>query len=132
MNMPPPIEDSLSDILRHSGYFDAAGNLRLEFIARDPIERLAKQMVDEWPRDGKPTHQVRRFFQHCRVIEARLRANAATTEQIKAAWAAEEAAFRHLDVAAADALAKSPPKIPELFHDFIRSNVAAVKNEKDF
>jgi CRISPR type III-A-associated protein Csm2 len=70
-------------------------------------------------------HQIRRFFQHCRAIEAKVRAGTAT-------WAAEEAAFRQLDVAAADAFGKSPPKIPELFHDFVKSNVAAVKNEKDF
>ena len=35
-------------------------------------------------------------------------------------------------MAAADAFGKMPPKIPEIFHDFIKSNVAAVKNEKDF
>ena len=130
--MPASAEVSLSDLLRRNGYFDAAGNLFAAFVSRDSIQPLAQQMADEWPRDGKPTHQVRRFFQHCRAIEAKLRANAASGDSMKAAWAAEEAAFRRLDIAAADALAKSPPKIPVLFHDFIQSNVAAVKNEKDF
>ncbi|SRR5260370_31347350 len=130
--MPPPTEESLSDILRRTGYFDGAGNLRLEFVARESMQSLAKQLSDEWPRDGKPTHQVRRFFQHCRAIEAKLRANASTPELLQAAWAAEQSAFRQLDIVAADAFAKSPPKIPGLFHDFIQSNVAAVKNEKDF
>lgn len=119
----PPNEESLSDILRRSGYFDAAGNLRNEFVARERIMRIAKDMSRATP--ALTMHQVRRFFQHCRAIEAKIRAGTST-------WAAEEAAFRQLDVAAADALGKSPSKIPELFHDFIKSNVAAVKNEKDF
>lgn len=119
----PPNEESLSDILRQSGYFDAAGNLRNEFVARDWIAPIARTMSEERP--PLTMHQVRRFFQHCRAIEAKVRAGTST-------WATEEAAFRQLDVAAADAFGKSPPKIPELFHEFIKSNVAAVKNEKDF
>lgn len=121
--MPAPTEESLSDILRRSGYFDAAGNLRIEFVARQQIAPLAEAMSQ-----GRPPltiHQVRRFFQHCRAIEAKLRAKTST-------WVTEEAAFRKLDVAAADAFAKSPPKIPELFHDFITLNVAAVKKKEDF
>jgi CRISPR type III-A-associated protein Csm2 len=119
----PPNEEALSDILRRSGYFDAAGNLRNEFVARDRIMRIAKNMSEAKP--PLTMHQIRRFFQHCRAIEAKIRAGTST-------WPAEEAAFRQLDVAAADAFGKSPPKIPKLFHDFIKSNVAAVKNEKDF
>lgn len=118
-----PNEESLSDILRRSGYFDAAGNLRNEFVARDRIVPIAEDMSSARP--ALTMHQVRRFFQHCRAIEAKVRAGTSN-------WPAEEAAFRQLDVAAADAFGKSPPKIPELFHDFIKSNVAAVKNEKDF
>lgn len=119
----PPNEESPSDILRQSGYFDAAGNLRSEFVARDWIAPIAQAMSKAHP--PLTMHQVRRFFQHCRAIEAKVRAGTST-------WAAEEAAFRQLDVAAADAFGKSPPKIPEQFHAFIKSNVAAVKNEKDF
>ena|SRR5258707_8507515 len=121
--MPTVTEESFSDRLRRLGYFDAAGNLRNEFVARDSMAPLAEYMANEQP--GLTTHQVRRFFQHCRAIEAKLRAATST-------WAAEEAAFRMLDVAAADAFGKSPKKISKLFHDFIKSNVAAVKTEKDF
>ena len=121
--MPLPTEESLSDILRRTGYFDAAGNLRTEFVVRDRLVPIAADMANAQP--ALTTHQVRRFFQHCRAIEAKLRAKTST-------WAAEEAAFRMLDVAAADALGKWPKKVPDLFHDFIKSNVAAVKNEKDF
>jgi CRISPR type III-A-associated protein Csm2 len=92
-------------------------------VARDRIVPIAKDMSEARP--ALTMHQIRRFFQHCRAIEAKVRAGTST-------WRAEEAAFRQLDVAAADAFGKSPPKIPELFHDFIKSNVAAVKNEKDF
>ncbi len=121
--MPPAAEETLSDILRHSGYFDAAGNLRIAFVVRDRLVPIAEDLANARP--PLTVHQVRRFFQHCRAIEAKLRAKAST-------WAAEEAAFRQLDVAAADAFGKAPPKISRLFHDFIMSNVAAVKNEKDF
>jgi CRISPR type III-A-associated protein Csm2 len=87
------------------------------------VNAYAKDMSEAKP--PLTMHQIRRFFQHCRAIEAKVRAGTSS-------WPAEEAAFRQLDVAAADAFGKSPPKIPELFHDFIKSNVAAVKNEKDF
>jgi CRISPR type III-A-associated protein Csm2 len=119
--MPPLAEKSLSDILRGSGYFDAAGNLRMEFVLRDRLVPIAKDLANAKP--PLTAHQLRRFFQHCRAIEAKLRAKTST-------WAAEEPAFRQLDVAAADASGKN--KIPQLFHDFIQYNVAAVKNEKDF
>ncbi len=121
--MPPPTEEPLSDILHRNGYFDAAGNLRIEFVLRDRLVPIAEDLANAQP--PLTVHQIRRFFQHCRAIEAKLRAKTST-------WAAEEAAFRQLDVAAADAFGKMPPKIPEMFHHFIKSNVAAVKNEKDF
>jgi hypothetical protein len=105
------------------GYFDEAGHLRPEYVARERMEPLVRTMSDTWP--GLTMHQVRRFFQHCRAIEARLRARSST-------WPAEDTVFRKLDVAAADAVGKSTQKIPRLFHDFIRRNVAAVRSEKDF
>jgi hypothetical protein len=69
-------------------------------------------------------NQLRRFFQHCRAIEARLRARTSR-------WEAERTLhFATLDRAAADAFSKS--KIPQMFHDFIQHNVAIVRTEKDF
>jgi CRISPR type III-A-associated protein Csm2 len=121
--MPQEPEESLSEILQKHGYFNKAGNLRPQFVTRDWIAPRASAMANATP--PLTMHQIRRFFQHCRAIEAKLRAKTST-------WEAEEAAFRHLDVAAADAFGKSPRKIPELFHEFIKRNVAAVKNEKDF
>jgi hypothetical protein len=121
--VPPPTDESLSDILRQGGYFDAAGNLRPEFVSRDWMAPLAQNLSQANP--PLTMHQARRFFQHCRAIEARIRGGASS-------WPQEESAFRRLDVAAADAIGKSPPKIPQVFHDFIRHNVAAVRSQKDF
>lgn len=125
--MHQELEESLSEILKKHGYFNKAGNLRPQFVIREEIERIAQAMAKPVNREDPPLtkHQIRRFFQHCRAIEARLRAASST-------WEVEEAAFRQLDVAAADAFGKSPRKIPELFHNFIKSNVAAVKTEQDF
>ena len=118
-----PLE-RLSEILRDGGYFDAAGNLRSEFVARDYIETLAKEMAKAKP--PLTRNQVRRFFQHCRAIERRMRASTSN-------WEAERTLhFAILDRAAADACGKSTPKIPLIFHDFIQHNVAAVRTEKDF
>jgi CRISPR type III-A-associated protein Csm2 len=105
------------------GYFDADGHLQTELLLRERLVPLVQEMDRGSPR--LTMHQVRRFFQHCRAIEARLRSKTST-------WAREEASFRKLDVAAADAFGKSNPKIPRIFHDFIQRNVAAVQNEDDF
>src|SRR6266542_689255 len=122
--MTPPTEETLSDRLRRLGYFDAAGNLRSELVARDSMAPLAEDMSKATP--PLTMHQLRRFFQHCRGIEARLRARTSS-------WETERTLrFATLDRAAADALGKSPPKIPSMFHDFIQHNVAAVHTEKDF
>lgn len=121
-----PTERSLIDVwpgYMAGGYFDATGHLKVEFVLRDRLVPLVQAMDESMPR--LTMHQVRRFFQHCRAIEARLRSKTST-------WADEEAAFRKLDVAAADAFGKSNPKIPRIFHDFIQRNVVAVRTEADF
>lgn len=103
------------------GYFvnDA---LNPGFVARERMLELATQLA----KDGLTSNQIRRFFQHCRSIESRLCARTSTWEQ-------EKTEFMKLDVAAADAIGKKPsPKIPQLFHDFIQRNVAAVQSERDF
>jgi hypothetical protein len=106
-----------------NGYFDALGNLRAEFLDRKNLFPLVKEMSEVHP--PLTMHQARRFFQHCRAIEARLRARTSN-------WGTEEPAFRKIDAAAADAFGKSQRKIPELFHDFVKRNVAAVRSETDF
>jgi CRISPR type III-A-associated protein Csm2 len=106
----------------NGGYFETGTvDLRPEYVSRNNVESLVKQMA----RDGLTMSQLRRFFQHCRAIEAKLRAKAAT-------WRALDADFRKIDIAAADAIGKKPPKIPHLFHNFVRRNVAAVRSEDEF
>lgn len=116
------LDDMWPDYLSQ-GYFDAKGNLLPDLVIRNNMEPFASDMAN-----GRPpltSHQIRRFFQHCRAIEARLRAKTST-------WERELTEFKKLDVAVADAFGKSPPKVPEIFRDFIQKNVAAVKTEKDF
>lgn len=105
------------------GYFDAQGHLKIEYVCREKLEPLVKAMCAD--RSGLTTHQIRRYFGHCRAIETRLRASGS-------AWEAVWPDVKKLDVAAADGAAKQPAKIPALFHDFIRRNVAAIRCEKDF
>ena len=105
------------------GYFDGGGHPQSEYVAREKLVPLVQSMVRA--RTALTPHQARRFFQHCRAIEARLRAKTSS-------WDAEESKFRFLDAAAADAYGKDPGKIPRLFHDFIQRNVAQVRTEKDF
>jgi len=120
---PEPTLQQLWPGYLEAGYFDGSGNLRPECVARHKMVPLVRAMANGQPK--LTAHQVRRFFQHCRAIEARLRSRASN-------WEAEEAAFRKIDVAASDAYGKSPKKIPQLFHDFIERNVARVRSEEDF
>ena len=117
----PTLEDLWKGYL-HGGYFEN-GKLRLEYVRREEMSRLAKGMTQG--SKHLTTNQLRRFFSHARAIEARLLAKTATWEEV-------EADFRRLDIAAADAFYKSEPKIPGLFHNFIQRNVAVVHSETDF
>mgnify|MGYP000244703800 CR=1 FL=1 len=101
------------------GYFDADGCLKVEYVSRKQVEPLVRGMSD------LTTHQIRRYFGHCRAIETRLRSGGATWERV---WPE----VKKLDVAAADGAAKNPPKIPPLFHDFIRRNVDKIRTRDDF
>lgn len=101
------------------GYFDGE-RLRVELLERTRMDRLARAMASGQP--PLTSHQVRRFFQHCRRIEARLRASST--------WAREERDVLKIDSFAADAASKR--KAPPIFEEFIRRNVAAVKDQRDF
>jgi CRISPR type III-A-associated protein Csm2 len=122
----PPQEPTLSGLWPNylkAGYFDTNGHLMPDFVARARVEPLVRAMSSAHPK--LTSHQVRRFFQHCRAIEARLKAGTSS-------WGSELPQVKKLDIAAADAFGKSQRKIPALFHDFIRENVAAVKTKADF
>ncbi|MBL8150152.1 MAG: type III-A CRISPR-associated protein Csm2 [Blastocatellia bacterium] len=106
-----------------NGYFDHQDYLRIELVTRNTIEPLVKEMANARP--PLTNHQLRRFFQHCRAMEARLKAKQSN-------WSAERVALHKLDQAAADAFGKAEKKIPKIFHDFIKKNVATIETEKDF
>jgi hypothetical protein len=116
---PTTIEDLWPGYLA-GGYFDAQGDLKLEYVSRERVEPLVKAMC----RDRLKSHQIRRYFGHCRAIETRLKSATGTT------WASVAPEIKKLDVAAADGFAKN--KIPGLFHHFVKCNVAAIKSKKDF
>lgn len=104
------------------GYFDDEGNLRVEYVSREKVEPLVRAMANAHP---ELTHgQLRRFFQHCRRIEARLK----TGEED---WGRVRPQVAFLDSAAQDAYGKQPRKIPALFRDFIERNVAVIDSEND-
>ncbi len=115
IQQPPNWPDCIDD-----GYF-VNGCLHPGYVVRERMEPLARIMAEQ----KLTSNQIRRFFQHCRVIEARLRARTST-------WEREQTEFMKLDVSVADAFGKSPPKVPEVFRDFIQKNVAAVKTKEDF
>ncbi|MEI8020451.1 MAG: type III-A CRISPR-associated protein Csm2 [Schlesneria sp.] len=110
----------------HERYFDEKGHLKLHFVQRAEIEPLAKAMADASP--ALTRHQIRRFFQHCRSIERRLKASGTS----QSTWGQVAPDVVKLDGAASDAFSKSERKIPQIFHDFIKNNVAIVQNERDF
>jgi CRISPR type III-A-associated protein Csm2 len=105
------------------GYFDEKGHLRPEFVRRETVNDLAFKIANDGK--GLTRTQVRRFFQHCRRMEQKLKVS-------KASWDDLRSDLFRLDNAAADAINKDKPKIPRLFHDFIMHNVKAVHTQHDF
>jgi len=105
------------------GYFDTEGNIIEAYLRKTKVEVLVKGMAFT-EKAALTTHQVRRFFQHCRFIEAKIRAGAS--------WESQRAEFLKLAVAAADAYGKRDKKIPKPFFDFVNCNTNKVKSKKDF
>lgn len=125
---PRRLNDLWPDYLK-GGYFEQ-DCLKVEYVSREKVEPLVyamcKDREERFLKDGLTSHQIRRYFGHCRAIETRLKAGGAS-------WASVLPDVKKLDIAAADGAAKKPqPKIPGLFHDFIRLNVAAIKTKRDF
>jgi CRISPR/Cas system CSM-associated protein Csm2 small subunit len=95
------------------------GSLNREYVSRDKIEPVVKELRD------LTSAQMRRFFSHCRALETRLKV-------AREPWAMVLTDFLKIDVAAEDAYRKRPRKIPVVFYDFLKGNAAAVKEERDF
>ncbi|MCG3172854.1 MAG: hypothetical protein GMKNLPBB_01016 [Myxococcota bacterium] len=116
------VDEIWSNYLK-DGYFNERGFPRTEFMDREHVMPLVEALGS---RDRNPpltNSQIRRFFNHARGIETRLRNGSD--------WGEIAHAFHQLDLAAADAAGKSDKKIPLLFHDFIRANVMAVTRDPD-
>lgn len=109
------------ELLRATGYFDKQGDLRREFVQRKYLDPEARQMAS----DGLTSTQMRRFFQHCRGIESQIKSGQAT-------WDHLAAAFDKMDSVAENSLSRPKDSIPRSFYEFIKTNVAAVKTQKDF
>jgi CRISPR type III-A-associated protein Csm2 len=121
-----PPERSITDLwpgYLDGGYFDPRGYLKIDYVSRDKVEPFVKAICHSSPR--LTTHQVRRYFGHCRFLETRLRGGSVPWEDVLPE-------VKKLAIAAADGLHKQPKKIPDLFHDFIQRNVDKIKNQKDF
>lgn len=118
--------DDIWPLYLQKGYFDEHGALQTDLLDRTQLTKLIDAVCSDLT-----THQVRRFFGHCRFIEAALRGGRLT-------WPQALPKVRFLDVAAADAYGKTKdggqpaPKIPRLFHDFIKANIAIIKTQQDF
>lgn len=105
------------------GYFDEKGHLRPDYVARTNIMPIVQNLSRARPQ--LTVHQMRRYFQHCRAIESKLKSG-------RSSWEAERTNLMRIDIAAKDAYGKTQRKIPALFHDFIQQNVAMIKSKKDF
>lgn len=121
-NAPDDTVDKYWPFYLAGGYFDDQDHLKIEYVSREQVEKLVKAMCEK---DAPTSHQIRRYFNHCRNLETRLKV-------FHEAWGKVWPDVKRLDVAAADGVSKRPRKIPPLFHDFIRRNVATIKNQRDF
>ena len=105
-----------------TSYFVTDGDNRhldTVFVSKKGVDPLAEHLARARP--GLTTGQIRRFFNHCRVIERRLD-NGET-------WGQVASGFEMLSAHAQ--YATSAQKIPQDFQKFIDSNVKRVMNSDD-
>jgi len=101
------------------GYFDDQGHLKIEYVSKGNVDVMARK----FDREGLNMSQLRRFFNHCREIERRLRSQQTT-------WEEERTNVAKLAAFAADAAGKK--KIPSSFREFLDKNVERSRTQKDF
>ena len=92
--------------------------LQLPFVAKNTIDPLARQLYQA----RLTTGQLRRFFNHCRQIERRLRTEDESWEQVSAK-------FQTLSAHAQYAL--SAGKIPREFMEFVDTNIRRVEDDSN-
>ena len=95
---------------------DAAGNpyLQTDFVSKK-VDELARGLAQ----DGLSASQARRFFNHCREIERRLKTR-------NESWELVSADFLKILSFAQYANSRRPPAIPHTFKDFLDQNVQRV------
>jgi CRISPR type III-A-associated protein Csm2 len=103
-----------------NGYFNPQSNLLENFITfwADEIARKLGQASPDMKK-----HQLRRFYNHVKSLERKL--DLSDYESINND-------LKMLIPYATSAANVSPPKIPRLFEEFIRKNLALVKDSKSF
>lgn len=94
--------------------------LHTAFVARNAVDPLARHLANAHPR--LTTGQIRRFFNHCREIERRLKVGGES-------WPRVAADFQSLSAHAQ--YAASSQKIPQGFRQFIDRNVNRVVSSED-
>lgn len=94
--------------------------LHTAFVARNVVDPLARHLANANPR--LTTGQIRRFFNHCREIERRLKVDGEI-------WPRVAADFQSLSAHAQ--YAASSHKIPQGFQQFIDLNVNRVVSSED-
>lgn len=104
---------------------DAKGNacLRPEFVSREKMDSMARILGKE-AHPQLTTSQIRRFFNHCRGIEHKIKTGGETWEQVAGSF---EALSPHV----AYASAPPRPKIPLEFRKFMNDNVKRVTSADD-
>ena len=105
-------------------YFTSDGKgrpcLDTAFVSKRNMDQMARCLAGARP--GLTTGQVRRFFNHCRLIERRLTIDGET-------WECVAASFEMLGCHAQNA--RFAGKIPDQFQAFIDANVGRVVSSKD-
>ena len=108
-----------------SSYFLAADEeppcLDTAFVSKRNLNEMARYLAQD-ARPALTTGQIRRFFNHCRVIERRLLVEGES-------WRSVAASFEMLGCHAQNAHAAR--KIPREFQKFIDENVARVTSSAD-
>ena len=98
------------------GYFDPKGHIWEEFITTT-ASIVAKSFGTKLK-----THQLRRFYEHAKAAENRLR--------MTGDWDAVNVDIKKLGPFVSEA--KGKDKIPQSFYDFVDKNIKAIKLQKDF
>ena len=89
--------------------------LLTNFVAKQTVDPLAQQLANSTPK--LTTGQIRRFFNHCREIERRLKVDGESWPQVASDFESLSAHAQY---------ARASGKIPEDFRQFIDDNVKKV------